>query len=187
MLTVEDRRRLLCLARHCLEARVRREAPPPTERGGGLDEAMGVFVTIHTAGQLRGCLGHLERDRPVADNVAHLAAIVCDSDPRFRPLRPSELASTDIEISALTPETEVRNIADIEIGRHGLIVEHQHRRGLLLPQVATEHGWDRETFLSNTCLKAGLPADAWRHGARVFSFEAEIFGEGFGGDAPSKG
>jgi uncharacterized protein len=177
MLTADDRERLLRLARRCLEARVRHEAPPPTERGGGLDEAMGVFVTIHTGGQLRGCLGRLERDRPVADNVAHLAALVSDSDPRFRPLRPSDLATTDIEISALTPEIEVRDIGEIEVGRHGLIVEQQHRRGLLLPQVATEHGWDRETFLGNTCLKAGLSAEAWRHGARIFTFEAAVFGE----------
>jgi AmmeMemoRadiSam system protein A len=177
MLTADDRQRLLQLARRCLEARVRREPPPPVDRGGGLDLPMGAFVTIHTAGQLRGCLGRLEQDRPVAEHVAHLAAIVSDSDPRFRPLRASELGSTAIEISALTPEIEVRSIEEIEVGRHGLIVEQQHRRGLLLPQVAIEHGWDREAFLDHTCLKAGLPADAWRRGARIFSFEADVFGE----------
>jgi AmmeMemoRadiSam system protein A len=177
MLTTDDRQRLLALARRCLEARVRREPPPPVDRGGGLDAPIGVFVTIHTAGQLRGCLGRLEHDRTIADNVAHLAAVVSDSDPRFLPLRPGELAITDIEISALTPEIEVLDVREIEVGRHGLIVEQRHRRGLLLPQVATEHGWDRDTFLDQTCVKAGLPPDAWRHGARVFKFEALVFGE----------
>lgn len=177
MLTHDDRERLLRLARRCLEARVRREPPPPVDRGGGLDQLMGVFVSIHTAGDLRGCLGRLGTDHPVAENVSHLAAVVCDSDPRFLPLRAFELATTDIEISALTPEEEVRDISEIEVGRHGLIVEQGHHRGLLLPQVATEHQWDREAFLEHTCLKAGLPRDAWRRGARIFKFEAEVFSE----------
>ncbi len=176
-LTPGDRERLLTLARRCLEARVRREAPPPVERGGGLDEPMGAFVTIHTSGELRGCLGRLETDRPLADNVAHLAGVVSDSDPRFAPLSISELGDTDIEISALTPEEEVHDVSEIEVGRHGLIVERDPHRGLLLPQVATEHGWDRETFLDHTCLKAGLPKDAWRLGVRILRFEAQVFGE----------
>jgi AmmeMemoRadiSam system protein A len=177
MLSPADCDRLLRLARRSLEARVRREPPPPREDGGGLDLPMGVFVTIHTKGDLRGCLGRLEHDRPIAENVAHLAAVVSDSDPRFPPLRASELADTVIEISALAPEIEVRDVTGIEIGRHGLIVEQRYRRGLLLPQVAIEHGWDRETFLNHTCIKAGLPPDAWRHGARLFTFEAQVFGE----------
>lgn len=182
MLTADDRRRLLRLARRCLEAHVRRQPPPPVEYGGGLDVPMGAFVTIHTGGALRGCLGRLETDRPLAENVAHLAAVVSDSDPRFTPLTAPELVATEIEISALTPEEEVLDVSEIEVGRHGLIVEQGHRRGLLLPQVATEHDWDRDTFLEHTCLKAGLPRDAWQRGARVWLFEAEVFGEGE--DAP---
>jgi AmmeMemoRadiSam system protein A len=177
MLSPEDRDRLLVLARRCLEARVRRQLAPPIDRGGGLYLLMGGFVTIHCGGDLRGCLGRLETDRAIADNVAHLAAIVSDSDPRFRPLGAAELAYTAIEISALTPEEEVRDVGEIEVGRHGLIIEDGRRRGLLLPQVAVEHGWDRETFLEQTCLKAGLPTDAWRRGARIFRFEADVFGE----------
>ena len=177
MLSGDDCDRLLRLARRCLEARVRREPPPPVERGGGLDGLMGVFVTIHTAGQLRGCLGRLEADRPIADTVAHLSAAVSDSDPRFRPLAVSELRATDIEISALTPEEAVTDVGEIQVGRHGLIVARGHRRGLLLPQVAIEHGWNRETFLEHTCLKAGLPQDAWRSDARIFTFEAQVFRE----------
>jgi uncharacterized protein (TIGR00296 family) len=87
------------------------------------------------------------------------------------------LDALSIEISALTPEREVHAVQDIEIGRHGLIIERGHRRGLLLPQVATEHGWNVETFLEHTCLKAGLPPDAWKHDARILIFEAEVFGE----------
>ena len=93
---------------------------------------------------------------------------------------PSPLPSSieiDIEISVLTPEREVRSITEIEIGRHGLIVEQGRRRGLLLPQVATEQGWDRETFVEHTCRKATLASDAWLHGARLFVFEAQVFGE----------
>lgn len=138
---------------------------------------MGAFVSIHCHGELRGCLGRLETDRPIADNVAHLAAVVSDSDPRFPPLRASELPVVDVEISALTPEQEIADICDIEVGRHGLIIERGHHRGLLLPQVAIEYNWDRETFLDHTCLKAGLPPDAWRKGARIFIFEAQVFGE----------
>jgi uncharacterized protein len=178
MLTETDCNRLLQFARRCLESRVRRQPLPPIEHGGCLDMMMGAFVSIHTAGVLRGCLGRIEFDRAIAENVAHLASVVSDSDPRFAPLTARELDSTEIEISALTPEEEVIDVSEIEVGRHGLIIEQGHRRGLLLPQVATEHGWDRETFLDQTCVKAGLARDAWRRGARIFRFEAQVFGEG---------
>jgi AmmeMemoRadiSam system protein A len=177
MLAPDDRARLLRLARRCLEARVRGEPPPPVERGGGLDALMAAFVSIHTRGELRGCLGRLEIDRPIAETVAHLSAIVSDSDPRFRPLSVSELAVTDLEISALSPEEVLARPDEIELGRHGLIAAQGHRRGLLLPQVAIEHGWSRETFLEHTCIKAGLPPGAWRADATMFRFEAQVFRE----------
>ena len=109
--------------------------------------------------------------------VAQLAASVSDSDPRFDPVRPSELNTIDLEISVLTPDQPVESIADVEVGRHGLIVEQDGRRGLLLPQVAIEHGWNAETFVVHACLKAGLPGDAWRRGAQIHVFEAQVFGE----------
>ena len=96
----------------------------------------------------------------------------------MRQTRLPALEDIALEVSVLTPEREIRSIDEIELGRHGLIVEQRSRKGLLLPQVPTEHGWDRETFVSQTCLKAGLPADAWRHGARLLVFEAQVFGEG---------
>ena len=173
----EDQQRLLALARRALEARVRRQPPPDAGRGGALEWPRGAFVTIHCRGDLRGCLGRIETDAPLADTIAHLAASVSDSDPRFEPVSALELGAIDLEISVLTPEREIQSIAEIEIGRHGLIVEQGARRGLLLPQVATEYGWDAQTFLSHTCLKATLPADAWRQGARILIFEAQVFGE----------
>ena len=172
-----DQQRLLALARRALEARVLRHAPPPAEAGGALDWPCGAFVTIHSRGLLRGCLGRIETRAPLAETVRQLAASVADSDPRFAPVTPSELHEIDIEISVLTPEREVASIAEVEPGRHGVIIEQGFRRGLLLPQVAVEQAWDAETFVSHTCRKAGLPPDAWRYGARIFVFEAQVFGE----------
>jgi AmmeMemoRadiSam system protein A len=177
VIAADDQQRLLSLARRAIESRVRREPPPPPERGGAFDLASGAFVTIHCHGDLRGCLGRLDPDEPLGSTIAQLAASVTDSDPRFDPVRPSELDALEVEISVLTPEREVTSAADVIVGRHGVIVEDGGRRGLLLPQVATAYRWDAATFVSQTCVKAGLPADAWRRGARVLVFEAEVFGE----------
>jgi AmmeMemoRadiSam system protein A len=176
VISAGDRARLLALARRAFEARVRGEALPVPPEGGAFDLPHGAFVTIHRRGELRGCLGQLE-PRRLGATVVHLAAVVSDSDPRFDEVRPEELDEIDLEISVLTPEREIASIAEIEVGRHGLIVEQRHRRGLLLPQVPVEHGWDVTAFLEHTCLKAGLPRDAWRHGARLKVFEADVFGE----------
>jgi AmmeMemoRadiSam system protein A len=172
-----DRRRLLDLARRSLEAQVHR-APPPTPGSGGVfDIPAGAFVSIHHHGELRGCLGRIESSGRLVDTVVHLASIVGQADPRFPPVRPDELDGISLEISVLTEPTEVETVDEIEVGRHGLIVEQGLRRGLLLPQVAMEYRWDRDTFLEHTCLKAGLPKDAWKRGARILVFEAEVFGE----------
>lgn len=175
--TSADQQRLLVIARRALEARVCREAPPRFEHGGALDWRCGAFVTIHQSGDLRGCLGRIDADTALGETIARLAASVADSDPRFEPVSPHELPALDIEISILTPEREVVSIDEIEIGRHGVIVEQGARRGLLLPQVAAEQRWDREAFVSHTCVKAALPPDAWRRGVRILVFEAQVFGE----------
>ncbi|MBI2187843.1 MAG: AmmeMemoRadiSam system protein A [Acidobacteria bacterium] len=177
MIGLDDQRRLLALARRALEARVRRQPVPAPERGGVLEARASAFVTIHNRGELRGCLGRLEPHASLAETVAQLAASVADSDPRFDPVSLLELPDIDIEISVLTPEREIRALDEIELGRHGVIVEQWSRRGLLLPQVATEQQWDRETFVSHACLKAGLPRDGWRRGVQVLVFEAQVFGE----------
>jgi AmmeMemoRadiSam system protein A len=178
-ISATDHARLLALARQALEARVRGAALPPPPAGGVFDLPRGAFVTIHRGGALRGCLGQLE-PRRLAATVVHLAAIVSDSDPRFDRVRPDELDDIDFEISVLTPERDIAAIDEIEVGRHGLIVEQGAQRGLLLPQVAVEHRWDVPTFLEHACLKAGLAPDAWTRGARIKVFEAEVFGDAAG-------
>jgi AmmeMemoRadiSam system protein A len=177
MISEPAKTQLLALARAALEARVRRERAPVPDAGGVLGLRRGAFVTIHHRGELRGCLGRLTVDSPLGRTIVHLGGAVADSDPRFASVIPSELTDIQIEISVLTPEERVMSIDDIEVGRHGLIIEDGYARGLLLPQVATEHEWDRETFLAHTCLKAGLPPDAWKNGARILVFEADVFGE----------
>jgi AmmeMemoRadiSam system protein A len=134
-------------------------------------------VSIHSGEALRGCLGRLTGDSPLGRTLVHLGGAVADSDPRFAPVTPGELPGIHMEISLLTPERPIASIDDIEVGRHGLIVERGRARGVLLPQVAIEQGWDRETFLAQTCLKAGLPRDAWTNGARFHVFEAHVFSE----------
>ncbi len=167
---------LLTLARAALEARVRSLALPSVPLEIEVD-GFGVFVTIYHRGDLRGCLGSLQCQNAIVSAVARLAASVARDDYRFSPLMPHELAATTIDLSVLSPPEEICGPMTIEIGRHGLIVEQGSQRGLLLPQVATEHGWDGETFLAHTCRKAGLPTTAWLNGATVYRFEAEVFGE----------
>lgn len=177
MIRPDERHALLRFARQCLEARVRGLPAPLPAPDGVFQAPAGAFVSVHCAADLRGCLGRLEADLPLGAVIGHLAAVVADSDPRFPPLALHELSLVRLEISVLGPEEEVLDVEAIEIGRHGLIVERGRARGLLLPQVAVSYGWDRETFLGHTCLKAGLPKDAWRAGVRVLAFEAQVFGE----------
>jgi AmmeMemoRadiSam system protein A len=170
------RRRLLQLARTALDASVRNHKTPDVPRDLAVD-AFGVFVTLHHRGDLRGCLGSLDcRDR-IVESIVRLAAAVAHEDYRFRPVQIEELADTSLDLSVLTPPERVNDHSTIEIGRHGLIIEHGTHRGLLLPQVAPEHGWDRDAFLAHTCIKAGLPPMAWLRGASLYCFEAEVFGE----------
>jgi uncharacterized protein len=173
----EDQPRLIALARRALEARVRHAALPDIDSTLAPDVHCGAFVSIFRDGELRGCLGRLDSPLPIAQLVAELAQLVADSDPRFDHVRPQELAGIGLEISVLTRAREILSVDEIEVGKHGLIVEQGISRGLLLPQVADQQGWDRDVFLDHTCLKAGLTVDAWRHGARIFIFEAQIFGE----------
>jgi uncharacterized protein len=176
MIHASIRHQLLRLARTALEARVRRHRDPPVPSDLAVS-AFGVFVTIHHHDDLRGCLGALDCPDRIVQSVARLAGAVAHDDHRFPPLREHELVATTIDLSMLTPPELVIDHLTIEVGRHGLIIEQGRQRGLLLPQVAPEHGWDRHTFLSHTCIKAGLPRNAWQRGATVFSFEAEVFGE----------
>lgn len=176
MIAIADRRRLLALARSAVIARVQCHAAPRPPADLNV-AASGVFVSLHRFGELRGCLGTLDGREPVAEAVVRLAADVTHRDYRFEPLRPDELNDVAIDVSVLTTPALVGDMSEIVIGRDGLIVEQGRNRGLLLPQVAPEHGFDRDTFLAHTCLKAGLTPDAWRRGASVFRFQAEVFSE----------
>ena len=177
VISPEDQPRLIALARRALEARVRHAGLPGIDNTLAPEIRCGAFVTIFHDGELRGCLGRLNSPLPIAQLVAELAQAVADSDPRFNRVTPQELAGIGLEISVLTREREIQSVDEIEVGKHGLIIEQGTSRGLLLPQVPEEHGWDRDAFLDHACLKAGLAADAWRRGARIFVFEAQIFGE----------
>ena len=137
----------------------------------------GAFVTLHLNGELRGCIGYPEDDLPLIDVVDRCAVSAAISDPRFPALALDEWSEVDIEISVLGPIERVSDISEVVVGRHGLIVELGHRRGLLLPQVASERNWSAAEFASQTSAKAGLPRDAWRTGASLYKFEAEVFGE----------
>jgi uncharacterized protein len=151
------------------------EGAAATVRGTALAGA--AFVTIRRGGELRGCIGRLEVDEPLDHVIRECAVSACSADPRFPPVTVSELPELVIELSLLGPLERIASPAQIIIGRHGLVVERERRRGLLLPQVAIEWQWDRETFLAQTCYKAGLPRDAWKQGALLWRFEAEVFGE----------
>jgi AmmeMemoRadiSam system protein A len=172
-----DRARLLQLARDAIVAHIGRLAEPALSLEGVFARRGGAFVTLHAHGSLRGCIGHVESDEPLGHVIPRCAISAATQDPRFATVDVGELAHLDIELSLLGPVESITGLADIEIGRHGLIVERGWSRGLLLPQVATEWHWDAETFLAHTCRKAGLPDEAWKRGATLWRFEAEVFAE----------
>ena len=177
MLSTEQRQYLLDLARQAIAAEVtngQRLDPGPM----ALPDASGAFVTIKRRGALRGCLGTLQNRLGLAQEVARCAADSATEDPRFPRVSVDELPELELEISVLGPLEAIEPRPDaFTIGVHGLVAEEGGRRGLLLPQVATEWGWDGEQFLRQTCVKAGLPPDAWREGARFYRFAAEVFGD----------
>ena len=174
--SADERRYLLKLAHNAIDAALlgqEVDTMPPTDH---LAEKRGAFTTLHLHGQLRGCVGYVFPVRPLARTIAETAVAAALHDTRFLPLTPEEAREIDIEISVLSPLQPLAP-EDVEVGRHGLVITLGARRGLLLPQVPLEYDWNRETFLSETCRKAGLPGDAWEHGATVEAFTAEVFSE----------
>jgi len=172
-----DQQELIRLARQALEESVRHHRLSKTQEPQGmLCDQGGAFVTLHKAGRLRGCIGYIEAARPLYQTVRECALAAALHDPRFSPVTPDELDSLRLEISVLSPLTEIRP-EQVEVGRHGLLISRGFQRGLLLPQVAVEWKWDRERFLAETCLKAGLPRDAWKQGATLQAFTAQVFSE----------
>lgn len=173
----EEKRTLLALAREAVSRFVKTGSVVDAPAGPAFAAPRGVFVTLRKRGSLRGCIGYVEPIRPLGRAVVETAVLAASEDPRFPAVREDELGTLAFEISVLTPARDLSEPREVEVGRHGLIISRDGRRGLLLPQVATENGWDRETFLEEACLKAGLPRDAWRRGAKIQVFEAVVFGE----------
>ena len=176
----EERRILLETAHRAIEAAFTERQfvalPDARTLPTRLNQPRGAFCTLHLEGRLRGCIGYIAAVKPLVQTVAETAISAAFYDPRFPGVTPNEAPHLKIEISVLSLPRPIR-AQDVVVGKHGLIVSQGSRRGLLLPQVAPEHGWDAETFLAQTCVKAGLPPDAWRHGAKLEAFTAEVFGE----------
>lgn len=175
--TDDEKRLLRQIARRAIEE-VARGKPLPgfTAQSPALMEKRGAFVTLKKHGRLRGCIGHIKGVKPLYQLVEEMAVAAAFHDPRFRPITEGELSELEIEISVLTPMRLTEDIEEVEVGKHGILIERGFQSGLLLPQVAVENGWDRETFLEHTCLKAGLPKDAWKDDkTRIRIFSAEVF------------
>jgi AmmeMemoRadiSam system protein A len=178
-LTASEREELLRIARASLACHFAGRPGVAPPRTGALGEPRGAFVTLHRREdhELRGCIGSMVANRPLAETVARMAVVAATEDWRFAPVTADELPDLVIEISALGPMRPIR-AEEVEVGRHGLMIGYGEKRGVLLPQVPVEHGWDRETFLDHTCLKAGLPFGTWRRpGVELLAFTAEVFGE----------
>jgi len=177
-LSEADRRVALQLARTAvMEAISHRKLPDSFSRDGIFAERRGVFVTLHVAKRLQGCIGVIEANEPFGDAIVRCAASSALEDPRFAPLKLEQLAELSIEISLLSALEPIAS-ESIEIGRHGLLVRLHAQRGLLLPQVAIEHRLTREQFLEETCRKAGLLREAWRDPeAQLFGFTCEVFSD----------
>ena len=177
-LTDAERQALLRAARESIAAHFKGGQPALPPRTAALADHRGAFVTLHGGdGELRGCVGLMRSDRPLLETVARMAVAAAIEDGRFEPVAEAELDELSIEVSALSLLEPIRP-EDVEVGRHGLLIGRSGRSGVLLPQVPGEHGWDRETFLVQTCRKAGLPDDAWKGpGVELLAFTAEVFRE----------
>jgi AmmeMemoRadiSam system protein B/AmmeMemoRadiSam system protein A len=176
-LSTEEKALLHRIARENIEAKLLGKKPPSLDPlPANLKENRGAFVTLNKHGQLRGCIGSLAADHPLGEVVADMALAAAFQDPRFNPLRADELKDVEIEISVLTPFQRITNAEEIQVGKHGILMKKGGSSGLLLPQVATDYGWDRTTFLEQTCRKAGLPGDAWKDKAtEIYIFSADVF------------
>jgi MEMO1 family protein len=176
-LSAEDKRALRQIALQAIRSKCLKQPMPDIPVSSPkLKEPRGAFVCLHSGGDLRGCIGLIEGFGPLFRTVKEMAVQAAFADPRFSPLNPDELPELDLEISVLTPLVRIQDPGLIEIGKHGLLIRKKSHSGLLLPQVATEHGWDRHQFLEWTCRKASLPPKAWQDpDVEIFVFSADIF------------
>ena len=178
-LSKSDKEILLKIARETIQAKVKGEKPPDFKITPEiLKENRGAFVTLEKDGNLRGCIGYIQAIKPLYLTIEEMAVQAALNDPRFPPVSEDELDHLRIEISVLTPLKRISNVEEIEVGRDGIYIRKGFNSGLLLPQVATEYGWDRQTFLEQTCYKAGLPPNAWKEKTcEIYIFSADIFNE----------
>jgi AmmeMemoRadiSam system protein A len=178
-LNEEEKQKLLEIVRKTILDKLKKGAiDKETASSEGLGKPCGAFVSLHKLGQLRGCIGTFTSPRPLVNTVQEMAISSSQQDPRFPPVQEEEMKDIDIEISVLSPLREIKDVNEIEVGRHGIYITKGFYSGVLLPQVATEYGWDRETFLDHTCMKAGLPPGSWKEkGVKIEIFEAQVFGE----------
>ena len=177
--TPEEKAELLKIARESLTAIVSaKEYSPAEDLNPKLHQKAGAFVTLHLRGELRGCIGLIEAYLPLCETVAEMAAKAAVADPRFESVTKSEVDEIEIEISVLSPLKKIADPGEVVVGKHGVLIEKGYYRGLLLPQVATENGWDRDQFLKYVCLKAGLGKEDYKDPAsRLSVFTAEVFSE----------
>jgi AmmeMemoRadiSam system protein A len=177
-LNVEEKKMLLRAARDAIRADFGEKTFVPGMVSPALSTPCGAFVTLEANHKLRGCIGYVTSDQPLYSTVVDAAKAAAFQDSRFPPLGREELPRVDIEISVLSPLEKIRDTRDIQVGRHGIFLRKGYQSGLLLPQVATEYGWDPETFLENTCRKAGLPGGCWKdEDTRIEIFTATVFSE----------
>ncbi len=173
-----ERAALLGIARAAVLEKLGLGPRPTLPSDGPLAEPRGAFVTLSVRGELRGCIGTFTPSGSLAQTVARMAANAASEDPRFEPVHAEEVDDLDVHVSALDPRRPMRDAAELEVGRDGVVIQLGWHRGTLLPRVAVEHGWDRVTFLERTCLKAGLPPPAWQDPEAVVElFSAEDIGE----------
>ena len=172
----QERSYLLDAAHHAIRAEARGEAWKPNPLSAHLAEPRGAFTTLHLEDRLRGCVGFVYPVKSLCMTVMETAVAAAFHDPRFLPVTEEESLRLAIDISVLSRMFRIAP-QEVTVGRHGLLVSRGFQRGLLLPQVAIEHNWTREMFLDEACLKAGLSPEAWKHGATVEAFTAEVFGD----------
>jgi AmmeMemoRadiSam system protein A len=178
LLTGDQGKSLLRLARLAITLYLQEGTYPAMETDDAiLKQKRGAFVTLKVKGQLRGCIGYPIPHKPLFETIIDVAVSAATKDFRFPSLEQKELEDTQIEISVLSPPKIIKDISEIEVGKHGIIITKGLNRGLLLPQVPIEWGWDRETFLRHGCMKAGIEEDAWKKGAQIEIFSAQVFSE----------
>lgn len=176
ILTDEEKRFCKELAHYAIARGLGREAVKPVCESETLQAELGAFVTLKQDGRLRGCMGNVTGNGPLAGTIERMAGVAAFEDPRFPPVSAEEAEKLTVEISVMGPLTPCPDPALIEVGRHGLYIRKSVHAGLLLPQVAVDQGWDREAFLDQTCVKAGLPKGSWHKSkTEIWWFEAVIF------------